>query len=273
MNYFTTLHSIGDAVITTDIDGKINFMNPVAERLTGWSIEEAIGKRISNIFRIVNEFTEEQVENPIIKVLREGKVVGLANHTVLIARDDTRYPIEDSGAPIIDTDGNIIGTVLVFHDISARRETERKIRQSEEQKRLVLENMISAYALHEMLYDDKGKAYDYRFLGVNEAFTRLVGIPDPTGKTVKEALPNVEQKWIDIYAEIVKTGKYREFEEFSPSAGIWWHVIAFKVKEHHFATIFTDVTETKLKNEEIRKSKEFTERSYRNCQCDGSLSE
>ena len=256
MSYSTTLQSIGDAVIATDASGIINFMNPVAERLTGWSIDDAYGQQINDIFKIVNEYSDEKVENPIDKVLRDGLVVGLANHTVLIARDGKRYPIDDSGAPIKDKTGKVIGTVLVFHDVSERREAERKIHDSEEQKRLVLENMISGYAIHEMLYDDNGRACDYKFLGVNEAFINLVGIPDPTGKTLREALPNVEQKWIDIYEEIVSTGKHREFEEFSPSAGVWWHVIAFKVKSKQFATIFMDVSSRRQAELKIKESEQ-----------------
>ncbi|MCP4612068.1 MAG: response regulator, partial [Planctomycetes bacterium] len=98
----TTLQSIGDAVIATDIDGKIKFMNPVAESLTGWSQAEATGRDIMEVFRIVNEKSGQAVENPVEKVFRSGKIVGLANHTVLIAKDGRKIPIDDSAAPILD---------------------------------------------------------------------------------------------------------------------------------------------------------------------------
>jgi PAS domain S-box-containing protein len=119
-----TLASLGDAVIATDSEGRITFLNPAAERLTGWSSSEAVGQDILSVFRIVNEHTRNTVENPITRALREGLVVGLANHTLLIAPDGTERPIDDSGAPIRDSKGNVIGAVLVFRDISERRRAE-----------------------------------------------------------------------------------------------------------------------------------------------------
>lgn len=122
-----TLHSIGDAVIATDEVGRVIFMNPVAERLTGWSQAEATGRHLDEVFVIVNEHTLETVESPVAKVLRAGTVVGLANHTILLARDGSELPIDDSGAPIRDEHGRIIGVVLVFHDIAERRALEREL--------------------------------------------------------------------------------------------------------------------------------------------------
>jgi PAS domain S-box-containing protein len=121
----TTLRSIGDAVIATDDAGRVRFMNPVAERLTGWPLAEAEGRPLAEVFRIVNEVTRATVESPVEKVLREGQVVGLANHTVLIAREGTEVPIDDSGAPIRDGRGRTSGVVLVFHDVTEQRKVER----------------------------------------------------------------------------------------------------------------------------------------------------
>ena len=120
----TTLRSIGDAVITTDVNGNVTFLNPIAERLTGWTSEEARGLDARTIFHIVNETTRQPVESPITKVLQDGVIVGLANHTVLIRRDGTELPIDDSGAPIQDANGNLTGVVLVFRDITARKQAE-----------------------------------------------------------------------------------------------------------------------------------------------------
>ena len=121
-----TLASIGDAVIATDTQGRVNFMNAVASALTGWQQEEAIGRPLAEVFHIVNEETRQLAENPVTQVLLQGAVVGLANHTVLIARDGTERAIDDSGAPIRDASGQIIGTVLVFHDVTERRHVERQ---------------------------------------------------------------------------------------------------------------------------------------------------
>jgi PAS domain S-box-containing protein len=117
----TTLYSIGDGVITTDQAGLITRLNPVAEHLTGWNETEAQGKPLFEVFRIINETTRDVVENPVLRVLREGVVVGLANHTLLIARDNTERPIADSGAPIRDENGDISGVVLVFRDQTEER--------------------------------------------------------------------------------------------------------------------------------------------------------
>jgi PAS domain S-box-containing protein len=130
--YVATLSSIGDAVIATDDKAKITFMNPVAEQLTGWSLQEALAQPLSVVFRIVNEETRETVEDPAAKVLRLGVIVGLANHTILLARDGRELPIDDSGSPIVDDDGRVSGTVLVFRDITERRDSEEALRKAQE---------------------------------------------------------------------------------------------------------------------------------------------
>ena len=127
----TTLASIGDAVIVTDAQGCVTFLNPEAERLTGWAHVDATGRTLPTVFRILNENTRAPVENPVEKVLRLGVVVGLANHTILVAKDGTELPIDDSAAPIRDADGTLYGVVLVFRDFSERRLVEANLRTSE----------------------------------------------------------------------------------------------------------------------------------------------
>ena len=119
-----TLRSIGDGVITTNTEGKIVLVNKVAEDLTGWSQQEAMGKYLHEVFNIINEKTRKKCENPVEKVLKIGGIVGLANHTALVARDGTERIIADSGAPIRDKDSKIIGVVLVFRDISEKKKME-----------------------------------------------------------------------------------------------------------------------------------------------------
>ena len=126
----TTLRSIGDAVIATDNKGLVTLMNPVAEELTGWTENEALTRHLEDVFNIINEQTGEPAENPVARVLREGIVVGLANHTTLIARDQTRRSIADSGAPLRGPHGVIVGTVMVFRDITDR------VREQDELERL-----------------------------------------------------------------------------------------------------------------------------------------
>ena len=122
-----TLQSIGDAVITTNAQGNVRYFNPIAEQLTGWKADEAQGLPLSTVFVIVHEVTRKPVENPIAKALLEKRIVGLANHTILIARDRTEYAIEDSAAPIRDRQGQIIGAVIVFRDVTESRNLARQL--------------------------------------------------------------------------------------------------------------------------------------------------
>ena len=123
-----TLQRIGDAVIATDDNGIVTFMNGVAESLTGWTAEDALGKPMSSIFHIVNEQTGMPVSSPVDEVIAKGRVVGLANHTILISRDGRKRPIADSAAPIRKADGSVVGVVMVFRDMTEEAEAQRQIR-------------------------------------------------------------------------------------------------------------------------------------------------
>ncbi len=138
-----TLSSIGDGVISTDAEGAVTFMNGVAESLTGCSQAEASGRPLSDVFHIINEDSRQPVENPALRVLREGVIVGLANHTVLIRKDGTELPIDDSAAPIRDEQGKMVGCVLVFREVSERRRAESTLQISEERFRSLVTATIS----------------------------------------------------------------------------------------------------------------------------------
>ncbi|HHA19324.1 MAG TPA: PAS domain S-box protein, partial [Methylophaga sp.] len=201
----TTLKSIGDAVIAADMKGHVTFLNPVAENLTGWKHEDAIGKPVNKIFNIINEETGKLAENPVEKVLREGIIVGLANHTALIAKDGTKYSIDDSGAPIIDDKGNIVGVVLVFHDITERKKAE---------ERLQLLSSIAKQTSEGMALMD----LDGNLQFVNSAFAEMHGYSpeELLGKNLSifhtpEQMPSVET----ANRQIKETGKFK---------GEIWHV-------------------------------------------------
>ena len=165
-SHLVTLMSVGDGVIVTDKFGFIQLINPVAESLTGWSHAKAKGKLLEKVFRIINEETQEKVENPVEKVIRAGLVVGLANHTLLVARDGSRHPIADSGAPIRNDKGEISGVVLVFRDQSDERKSHQELVESEKKFRTYFNSTPTAITL----YDTEGK-----YIMVNPAFCDLVG--------------------------------------------------------------------------------------------------
>jgi PAS domain S-box-containing protein len=153
----TTLYSIGDGVITTDEKGCVTRVNPVAETLTGWTETQAKGKPLTQIFQIINEISRSEVENPVDRVLREGIIVGLANHTLLIARDGTERPIADSGAPIYNQPGHVSGVVLVFRDQTQERSA---------QKERALLNHTIATSLNEIyLFDAKTLCFRFANAG------------------------------------------------------------------------------------------------------------
>jgi PAS domain S-box-containing protein len=172
-----TLQSIGDAIIATDTEGRVTSLNPVAEKLTGWTSREATGQPLESVFQIVNEDTRRKVENPVTKALREGTVVGLANHTLLIRKDGTERPIDDSAAPIRSAGGGIIGVVLVFRDITERRKTERAVQVALEYAENIVETVREAMlVLDGDLRVKSGNGAFYRTFRVTPAETvgRLV---------------------------------------------------------------------------------------------------
>jgi two-component system cell cycle sensor histidine kinase/response regulator CckA len=162
-----TLRSIGDAVIATDAAARVTLMNPEAERLTGWSAAEALGRPLHEVFEILDEDTGAAAESPADRVLREGAVVGLGNHTSLLARDGTARPIADSGAPIRGTGGDVTGVVVVFRDQTLERAAERDLRQRELRFRAIFEQ--AAVGVVEV------ETASGRFLRVNGRFCEMLG--------------------------------------------------------------------------------------------------
>jgi len=187
----TTLYSIGDGVITTDTNGCLRQMNPVAEKLTGWTEAEARGKRLEEIFNIVNEDTRQQVEIPVRRVLREGRVVGLANHTLLISRDHREIPIADSGSPIVNEKGEIIGVVLVFRDQTEERAAQRALLESEARFRQLVENAPEA------IFVQTNGCFAY----VNPAALRLFGVDSASQLTGQPVLERFHPDFHDIVRE------------------------------------------------------------------------
>lgn len=133
-----TLASIGDAVITTDAGGKVSYLNSVAQEQTGWPLEDAVGRPLTEVFHIVNDTTRQEVENPVLRAISTGQSVGLHNHTLLISRDGSERPIDDSAAPIRDNAGSVVGAVLTFRDITEQRNAEASLRAREARYRVLV---------------------------------------------------------------------------------------------------------------------------------------
>ncbi len=262
--YITTLKSIGDAVIATDKEGKILFLNSVAESLTGWSGNDAVGLPLEKVFNIINEDTLEKVENPVSTVIKTGKVVGLANHTLLINKKGKKIPIDDSGAPIQNEEGDIIGVVLVFRDISERRQARQTIQKAEEDYKKLFNSMVAGFAHHKVIFDDNGKPIDYIFLEINPAFEKFTGLQGDLilGKTVTEAIPGIKDSdfdWIGYYGEVSLTGERKSFEQFFEPLDKWYSVEVYSSERGYFTVIFTDITRIKKTEQKLTNS----ERKYR----------
>lgn len=190
-----TLGSIGDGVVACEPDGRINFLNGMAERLTGWSSGEAQGRPLTEVFRIVNEKTREPVVNPAVLVMRTGQIVGLANHTLLISRSGQEHPIADSAAPITDAAGKLIGVVIVFRDVSEERRAEEALEEQREwlettlqsigdaviatdvQGRVVFMNPVAEHLTGYRADEARGRPCAEVFRTVNEETRRAAGSP------------------------------------------------------------------------------------------------
>ncbi len=244
-NLSTTLHSIGDAVISTDRNGLVIQMNPVAEALCGWKLTDALGKPLADVFTIINAETRQTVADPVKKVLEKGEIVGLANHTILVSRDGNEYQIADSAAPIKNKAGAITGVVLVFSDITGSYIAQKQIKESGERYRLLFQNHTAGFALHEIILNAEGKPCDYRFLEINPAFEAFTGLKakDLIGKTVIEVMPNIEPSWIEKYGEVALKGINFNFENYSSDLNKHFQVSAYSPEPGKFATVFLDITE------------------------------
>jgi len=197
-----TLASIGDAVIATDVAGRVVFLNPVAEALTGWKQHEAEGQPLDNIFPLLSEKTGEPIEHPVAKVIREGVVVGLGNHTLLVSRDGTARPIADSGAPIMDATGKVIGVVLVFRDVTEQRRSEWAVRDSEARKTAILDTALDCI----ITMDHQGNVVEF-----NPAAEKTFGYrrAETVGKPLAELIipPSLREQHYRGLAHYMATGE------------------------------------------------------------------
>ncbi len=251
-----TLKSIGDGVITTDARGMIISLNKVAEDLCGWTTEEAAGKPLEYIFRILNSQTRSAVDNPVKNVIQSGKISELENHTVLVSKNGKEYHITDSAAPIKNDDGKILGMVLVFSDVTEKYFAREKIRKSEERFHSLFENMIEGVSFHEFVCDDEGNPIDYRIMSVNKAFEQQSGlfIPEVIGKTSLEVFKTEYPPFFETYLNVVRLGEPVSFEGYFEPLDRFLSISAYKTGENGFATIFADITTAKKAEGELKEN-------------------
>ena len=248
----TTLYSIGDGVITTDTYGNVRYMNHVAEELTGWREFDATGKPLTEVFKILNEDTGEKVENPVDKILKEGIVIGLANHTLLIHKKGKQIPIADSGAPIKDENKNLKGIVLVFRDQTEEREHQKQLRESEEFSRRIIESSSDCIKVLDL---------EGNLLSMSLSGQKLMEIDDIT--------PYLNKSWIDYWkdndrdaclkaiskAKKDNAGTFMGFCETAKGTPKWWEVIITPIKDSQgnidrLLSISRDISERKQAEEE-----------------------
>ncbi len=248
-HYEQTLLGIGDAVLSTDTEGKVLLMNRVAEDLTGMSVSEARGRHLNEVVRFVREGGDEPVENPIMVVLKTGGIVGLANHTDLLRKDGSRTPIDDSGAPVRDAHGNLIGAVLVFRDVSARRQAEQKLEAAEKQCRALLESITDCF-----VSVDADRKLSYANSVAEERFG--LRLDASIGAPLHTLIPQFDTP--DIARAIDRAILEREttvVEGFAASNGCWYDLVFYPHKEG--ASLYIrDITNRKRREDELKQANE-----------------
>jgi len=262
-NLAVTLNSIGDAVLTTDAEGRVTRLNPSAEQLTGWPDKEAVGRPVTEIFRILNQDTRQPAAIPVLETLAKGAMQGLANHTLLIARDGSEHPIADSCAPIRSRAGQVIGTVLVFRDVSEEYATQKALRDSATHIRTILNNIadgiitISENGIVETVNPAAERIFDY-------AGAEIIG------RNIKMLMPEPYHSEHDGYlrhylatGEARIVGRVREVHGRRKEGGVF--PLDLKVSEmrsddsRRFIGIVRDITERKRTEELLQQAKEKAE--------------
>jgi len=248
----TMLKGIGDAVIATDANGRITLLNAVAESLTGWRQDDAIGRPLDEVFVISNEETGATVENPAGRALREGRIVGLANHTCLTAKDGRRIPIDDSAAPFRSPDGTIQGVVLVFRDITTRKDAEQRLTALRDQLVSVTDSMAAAVTRC---------SCDFRYVWVSGAYASWLRRPKNQieGRYIRDVIGEKGFEEIRPYMERALTGEKVEYTTrvnfLGP--GIRWIQAVYvptclQGQVDGWIAVVTDITDTVRYEEQLR---------------------
>ena len=244
----TLIQTISFPMNIVDEKGTILFQNDVFKDMFG---EEGVGKKCWLLYK---DDKKQCKDCP----LRKGIEIGVSDSYICYgALGGKIYDIHHTGMMF----NGKKAMLEIFMDITERKELADEIRKSEEQFRQLFGNMEQGFAVHEMIYDEKGNPFDYRYIMVNEAFETLTGLKgvDVVGKTIKESVPDVEQYWIDDFGEVAKSGKAEQFENYFKYADKYFNVTAYCPSPDHFAVIFYDVTQYKKNEKKIEEKQKFIE--------------
>lgn len=245
-------------------EGKITFANREAEDIFGLSKSEITRRQYdSPEWKIVDKAGDEipSEELPFNQIMKTGKPVYSFEHAIVKSDGDTpeeRIYLSISGAPITDKSGEPNSVIFAVEDQTQKVKSEKALSQKEAQYHMLFDRMLNAFALHETIVGDDGKPIDYRFLEVNPAFEKMTGLraENIVGEKVLDVLPNTELYWIKKYGEVALSGESKRFEAYSEELGKYFDVFAFSPEKGKFATIFTDVTDQREAERQLRESRE-----------------
>jgi PAS domain S-box-containing protein len=248
------VESSNDAIIAKDLNGAVTSWNAGAQRIYGYTADEMLGQPIMRLVPPERVAEEEQI---LHKIKQDERVPHF--ETQRIGKDGRLIDVSIAVSPIKDAMGEVVGASKVVRDITERKRAEKAVRESEEQYRLLFDQMLSAFALHEIISDEAGIPTDYRFITVNAAFEEMTGLQakDIIGKTVRQVLPDIEPYWIERYGQVALTGVSTQFEDYSSDLKKYYEVRAYCPKRGQFAVIFHDITQRRRAETEMQELAKF----------------
>jgi len=247
--YRTIVETAQEGIWAIDDQDRTTFVNQRMAQMLGYSVSEMAGRPLWDFLHPDHHSKASQ------SMARRRLGVAEQRETAYLRKDGSVVHAHISSTPLRDSAGNYVGAMALVSDLTEQREAKVALRESEENYRLLFENMTSGFALHEIICDESGEAVDYRYLQANPAFERLTGVPvaNLIGKRIREILPNTEDYWIKVFGHVALTGEPTAYENFSRELGRYYDTWVFRPRPLQFAVIFTDITERKLAEAEMRK--------------------